>query len=88
MAEMADIVLRQGDAASAVVVARRAVELSGGNDPRLLATLARAHAAAGQRDDARRVAEQALALARRRGLATLADSLSTLARSLGGSGGR
>ncbi len=88
MAEMAAIVLRRGDAASAVVVARRAVELSGGADPRILGTLARAHAAAGQRDEARRVVQQAVELAKRRGLVTLADSLSALARSLGGSGGR
>jgi len=88
MAEMADVVLRGGDAGSAVVVARRAVELSGSTDARILATLARAHAAAGQRDEARRVARQAEDLARRRGLVTLADSLSALVRSLGGSDDR
>lgn len=83
MAEMADVLIRQGDPDSAVLVARRAAELGASQDARTLGALARAHAAAGQRKEAALVARRAVDLANRAGLAMLADSLSALLRSLG-----
>ncbi len=86
MAEMADVLIRRGDAAAALVVARQAAGLAGGGDPSILGALARALAAAGQGDEAREIGRRALELARRTGPAALADSLSILVRSLGGPG--
>ena len=88
MASMAGIVLRQGDAASAVLIARQAAELSRGADPRILATLARAYASAGRTREALDVATRAAEMAARRGMTALADSLEALKRSLGGGGSR
>jgi tetratricopeptide (TPR) repeat protein len=55
----------------AVQLAERAVQLSGGRDPRILDTLAAAYADAGRDEEAAAAAERAHALARERGDAAL-----------------
>jgi tetratricopeptide (TPR) repeat protein len=57
----ADPKIRNG--ARALELAKRANELTGGTNPLMLRTLAAAHAEAGQFDDARHIAQQALDLA-------------------------
>jgi len=56
---------------------------TGGNDPRVLDTLAAAYAANGQRDLARRVLEEAIGAARQRGDPDLAADLMSHERSYG-----
>lgn len=84
MASMAEILLRKGDAAAAVLVARRAAAVVNGADPRILWMLARAHAAAGEMEAARDAAKRAWEIADRLGAHALADSLLVVRRSLGG----
>ncbi len=83
MAEMAGVVLRQGDPATAVVIAGQAAKLSGNRDPHVLGVLARAYAAAGRTDEARELVRRAVALARQGGYTQLVDSLNALALGLG-----
>jgi tetratricopeptide (TPR) repeat protein len=73
LATAADATLRQPD--EAVTLAQRALELSGGQDPAYLDTLAAAYAAAGRFDDAVQTVAQALELARKAGQDKLAQSL-------------
>lgn len=61
---MAGLVLEDGDAASAVVIAERAAEVSRHRDPRVLEGLAVAYLAAGRRAMAEDALERALARAR------------------------
>ena len=84
VAAMAAIMLRQGDAASAVLIAQQAAALSQDEDPRILGTLARAFAGAGRMKEALDTATRAADLAARRGIPALADSMNALRRSLGG----
>jgi tetratricopeptide (TPR) repeat protein len=73
LATAADATLRQPD--EAVTLAQRALELSGGQDPAYLDTLAAAYAAAGRFDDAVQTVAKALELARKAGQDKLAQSL-------------
>jgi Flp pilus assembly protein TadD len=68
-----DASLRKG--AEAVTLAKRAVQLSGGQEPLILDTLAAAYAEAGRFDQAVTTAQQALALALNQGNAPLANAL-------------
>ncbi len=86
MAEMAQVEMRRGDGAAAVDVAERAADLSGRQEPRVLAVLARAYAGVGRTEDARTTLRGALELARRRKLGALADSLAAELRTLGPAG--
>ncbi len=65
--------LRNG--AEAVQLAEKASQLTGGNNPLILHTLAAAYAEAGRFDDAQRCAEQAIALAQAAGQQNLAEQL-------------
>jgi tetratricopeptide (TPR) repeat protein len=73
LATAADASLRKPD--EAVTLAQRVVELSGGQDPVYLDTLAAAYAAAGRFDDAVQTVTKALDLARTAGQDKLAQSL-------------
>jgi tetratricopeptide (TPR) repeat protein len=70
------------DPPAAVKAAARAAELSQRQDPRILHTLAAAHAANAQPDLARAVCAEAAPLARRRGAPDLAQEIQALANSL------
>ncbi len=63
------------DGAEAVELAQRAAQLSKGQEPAVLGTLAAAYAEAGRFPEAVKTAEQALALASSQNSAALADSL-------------
>ncbi len=76
------------NAAEAVALARRAVELSGGLEPAHLDTLAEAYAASGQPAEALKVAEQAVRLAVQQGNATLAAAVRTKIAAYRASAGR
>jgi tetratricopeptide (TPR) repeat protein len=73
LATSADPAIRQG--ARAVQLADRANQLSGGENPLILRTLAAAHAEAGQFDDASQTAQRALDLAATQGNEPLAAAL-------------
>jgi tetratricopeptide (TPR) repeat protein len=75
LATSPDATLRNGDEALAFAV--RAVELSGGNDARMLDTLAAAYAEKGQFADAVLTARRALAHAARENQPALADGIRT-----------
>ncbi len=66
---------RRGDGASALVIAKQAVLVTGRQHPGALDALAAAHHAVGERDRAVAVAREALEMARARGERVLADSI-------------
>jgi tetratricopeptide (TPR) repeat protein len=71
------------DPAQALRLAAAIRDRTNGRDPRVLDTLAAAYAAAGQRDAARRTADQAAEVARELGERELADEIRLHARSYG-----
>ena len=73
LATSSDPAVRDGPLALRLALAVR--ERTGGRDPRVLDTLAAAYAAAGQIDDARKTAAEAVALARQLGQTALAGEI-------------
>jgi len=68
---------RVKDGALALRIALAVRQRTGGRDPRVLDTLAAAYAAAGQPEDSRRIAEEAIALARTSGDLQLAEEIAS-----------
>lgn len=83
MVRMAEAFRSMGDAASAVFVAERAVQLLGDASPRALLTLARAYQAAGRSEEARETARRGVDLLGGARGSAVADSLALLARAPG-----
>ena len=81
--------VEKGDGASALIIARQAVQLTSRRDAHALDALARAHFLSGEKEDAISTAEEALSVARSSGDRIFADSVSTRVREFrsGGSGG-
>jgi tetratricopeptide (TPR) repeat protein len=74
LATCPEATLRNGK--EAVELARKAIQISGGNDPMLLDTLSAAYAEAGQFPEAIKTAEAALSLATSRNMADLVKEIS------------
>lgn len=71
------------DPARSLALALRIRDQTQGADPRVLDTLAAAYAGTGQRELARKIAEEAVSLARQQGNVSLADDLALHARAYG-----